>query len=587
MAVSQAQPVIGRGISMKKELFGELRFLYRYVKSSKRSFVLFFIGWHLEAFVNFVLPLLFGRLIDEMVYYKNTQNLIKIVLVIVTASIFLCSLYFFIYTFYNYNYGKYATNIKLDLMRHLTRLDINTVQGYKNGEIITMVDKYSDECVTIINRNVIYTFYCIFVIITYAAYIFLVNVRLGICAIVFVILSTIISLKRTDKINQYAEREKRIYGKYSGWLIEMINGIRDLRLLGAEENVVNRFVKYIHELLQISLKKNILGLHISNIAEGTTLLLRIVLFYIGARYIINGDLTLGAFVVVLTYYDEIRQNVLYLNEYFVDLQDRVSYVKYIREFMGITGEKQNFKRKHVFFKTGNITFDNIVFSYNENKLLSHLTLHIKDKDHVALVGKSGCGKSTLMNLLIAFIRPTEGAIYIDGQNISEMRTGDLRRQIGIVQQQAHIFNGTIRENLLYGNLKATEDELVNACRKAHIYDFILTLEEKMDTVVGEGGVNLSGGQAQRIAIARILLKNPPIIIFDESTSALDSKTESHILDGWDLFTDKTIIVISHKISTIVRCNKIAVLENGVISDYGDTGYIAENNQYFKQLFSIG
>ena len=143
---------------MNKELFVELRFLYQYVKRSKRSFILFFIGWHLEALINLILPLLFGHLIDEMVYYKNPQNLIKIVCVIVVASVFLCSLYFFIYTFFNYNYGRYATDIRLDLMRHLMELDVNTVQSHKNGEIITMIDRYADECVTIINRNVIYTF---------------------------------------------------------------------------------------------------------------------------------------------------------------------------------------------------------------------------------------------------------------------------------------------------------------------------------------------------------------------------------------------------------------------------------------------
>lgn len=548
---------------------------------------MFFIGWHLEALINLILPLLFGYMIDEMVYYRNAQNLIKIVFVIIVVSVFLCSLYFFIYTFFNHNYEEYATKIKLDIMKHLTKLEVNTVQEYKNGEIITMVDNYADECVLIINRNVIYTFYCIFVIIIYSLYIFLVDVKLGICAMVFVFLSTVISLKRTEKINQYAEKEKRIYGKYTGWLIEMINGIRDLRLLGAEESVVKRFVKYVHDLLQINLKKNIYGLHANNIAEGVTLFLRIVLFVIGAVYIINGSLTLGLFVVVLTYYDEIRQNVLYLNSYFVDLQDRISYVRYIREFIGLPTEKENEDSEPVNFKSGDIVFDNIVFSYNECELLTHLNLHINNGDHIAVVGKSGSGKSTLTSLLLAFVRPSEGNIYIDGNDISTMRLCDLRRQIGIVQQRVYIFNGTIRENLLYGKLNATEEELINACRQAHIYDFILSLDKQLDTVVGECGVSLSGGQAQRIAIARIILKNPPIIIFDESTSALDSKTESSILDQWDLFTDKTLIVISHKISTIARCNKTAVLENGVINDYGDTGYIAENNQYFKRLFSIG
>lgn len=406
---------------MNKKLINELHFLYQYVKKSRRSFILFFVGWHLEAVINLILPLLFGLLIDEMVYYKNPGNLIKTVLVIIVASVFLCSLYFFIYTFYNSNYGKYATNIKLDIMKQLARLTMGKVQEYKKGEILAMVDTYADECVTIINRNVIYTFYCIFVIITYFIYILRVDVKLGVCAGIFVILSTVISLKRTEKINSYAEKEKRIYGKYTGWLMEMINGIRDLRLLGAEEKVVNRFTKYVHELLRLNLKKNILTLHISNFADGITLALRVVLFFIGAGYIVNGTLTLGMFTVVLAYYDEIRQNVLYLNGYFVDLQDRISYVSYIREFIGLPTERDNKNSKAVTFQTGEILFDNITFSYNECQLLNHLNLHINDKDHIALVGKSGEGKSTLASLLLAFIYPVEGNIYVDGNDIKNMR----------------------------------------------------------------------------------------------------------------------------------------------------------------------
>ena len=574
------------GINMDKKLFVELRFLFKYVKSSKRSFILFFIGWHLEAFINLMLPLLFGRLIDEMVYYKNVSNLIKFVFVIIILSLFLCSLYFLIYTFYNYNYGKYATNIKLDLMNHMTKLDGKTMQSYKNGEIITMVDQYADECVTIVNRNVIYTFYCLFIIIIYTASIFIVNARLGICTLVFVILSTIISLKKTKKINQNAEKEKRIYGKYSGWLMEMIHGVRDLRLLGAEHRVLKKFKNYIHELQHINFNKRIFGLHINNLAEAITLVFRIILLCIGAKYISDGIITLGIFIVILSYYDEIRQNILYLNGYYVDLQDRISYVRYIRKFLKLPQEKQNSSSENVRFNTGDINFENIVFSYNECELLNRLNLHIKNKDHVALVGKSGCGKTTLMNLLIAMIHPSEGNISIDGNNINNIRISALRKQIGIVHQQPYLFNGTIKQNLLYGNLHATEIELIDACKKAHIYDYITSLEAKMDTLIGEGGVSLSGGQAQRIAIARILLKNPPIIIFDESTSALDSETENSILDEWDLFIDKTIIVVSHKISSIMRCNKIAIIENGVISDYGDADAIAENNTYFKHLFSI-
>ena len=448
---------------MNLKLISELKFLSKYVKENKKSFVMFFWGWHLEAVINLMLPLLFGRLIDEMVYYKNLLNFFKLVLVIFVLSVFLCTLYFAIYTFYNQNYGKYAVKIKMDIMDHILNTDIQTINDVKNGDLITMINSYADECVTIINRNVIYTFYCCFVIAFYVLYIYAVDLKLGVIVTLFVAISIFVSLKTTHHINKFSDKEKLLYGRYTGWLLEMINSVVDLRLLQAEKKIQRDFSEHIKHVLHAGYKKNKFSLHLSNIAEGTTLCFQLLMFFIGALYIKNDAITLGMFVTIMTYYGEVRQNVLYLNEYFIDLQDRVSYVKYIRNFLQKPSEKDDLKKKDIVIARGEIDLCNVCFSYDSNIILNGLSLTIHPGEHIALVGNSGCGKTTLINMLIGYLSPLTGEIYIDGVNIEDIARKSLRRQIGVVHQEAYIFNGTIRQNLMMGNLHASEEELLQAC----------------------------------------------------------------------------------------------------------------------------
>ncbi|MDW2112641.1 ABC transporter ATP-binding protein [Vibrio sp. 1731] len=241
---------------------------------------------------------------------------------------------------------------------------------------------------------------------------------------------------------------------------------------------------------------------------------------------------------------------------------------------------------------GGIHFDNVSFHYGENKgVISHLDLNIKPGEKVGLVGRSGAGKSTLVNLLLRFHNVEDGSIKIDGQNISEVTQDSLRSKIGMVTQDTSLLHRSIRDNILYGNPDATEEDLLKATKQAHAHEFIETLTDPFgnagyDAQVGERGVKLSGGQRQRIAISRVLLKDAPLLVLDEATSALDSEVEAAIQESLnELMQGKTVIAIAHRLSTIAQMDRLIVLDKGSIVEQGSHQELIANNGIYAQLWA--
>lgn len=241
---------------------------------------------------------------------------------------------------------------------------------------------------------------------------------------------------------------------------------------------------------------------------------------------------------------------------------------------------------------GGIHFDNVSFHYGENKgVISHLDLNIKPGEKVGLVGRSGAGKSTLVNLLLRFHDVEDGSIKIDGQNISEVTQDSLRSKIGMVTQDTSLLHRSIRDNILYGNPDATEEDLLKATKQAHAHEFIETLTDPFgnvgyDAQVGERGVKLSGGQRQRIAISRVLLKDAPLLVLDEATSALDSEVEAAIQESLnELMQGKTVIAIAHRLSTIAQMDRLIVLDQGSIVEQGSHQELIANNGIYAQLWA--
>ena len=234
---------------------------------------------------------------------------------------------------------------------------------------------------------------------------------------------------------------------------------------------------------------------------------------------------------------------------------------------------------------GDIKYQNVNFSYNNKEtILKNINLNINEGETLAIVGETGGGKTTICNLLLRFYDVDSGEITVDGINIKNFKKENLRRHIGIIQQDVFLFAGTIKENIMFGKKDAKDEEVYEAAKKAKIYDEILKMKNGFDTYVGERGVVLSGGQKQRISIARVFLKNPSILILDEATSALDSVTEFMVQKSLnELSKGKTCIIIAHRLSTIRSANKIAVVENGEIVEYGTRDELLNKNSKYKKF----
>ncbi len=568
-------------------MWDSIQFLRKYLIKYKTSFIMFFLGWFLQGVLQVVLPLLFGILIDEMVYYKDVDTFMKISLLIFVLTVFLSILYFMIYAFHNHITNRYAFDIKIDLFSHLLSLETHNVEDAKAGDLINTLKSYTTQCVYLVTRNIIYNVYQAIFISFFVACIFMIHIQLGLLVMAFAPLSVYLTLKSGKKIRKFSDRERVAYGDYVGWLFEMLNRIKDIRLLNAEKRVQRTFATKHKELFYLSVRKKFFSLNLMNGVEFLNLCLQLTLFGVGAYLTIQGKMTIGLLTVVFIFFKEIKEAIIAVNGYYVDLQDRLSAVKYIKDFKELTVEP-NEEKPDLKVTDGVIVFDHMDFTHKGRKeIFKGLTLNINAGERVALVGKSGSGKTTLVNMIVGFLIPEEGRVLIDGQDLAQVSLNSIRQKVGIVQQNVLIFDGTIRENIQLGNLKATEEQLIMACEKTGIAKMISKLPNGLDTVIGSNGMNLSGGQKQLIAITRVYLKDPAIILLDEATSALDKDTEHIVHEAWDdIFQNKTVIVISHKISSIMHCSRTVLLEEGRIVEDGETHQLLHGSRRFQDLFSL-
>jgi len=260
-----------------------------------------------------------------------------------------------------------------------------------------------------------------------------------------------------------------------------------------------------------------------------------------------------------------------------------------QELMQIKSTVRDDAKEEMESVKGHIAFNNVNFTYEEQGegILKDINFTITPQEHIALVGGTGSGKSTLCALIMRFYEPQIGSIKIDGKDIKEVSVKSLRRQIGIVQQDVFLFNGTIKENILYGRLEASEEEVIAAAKKANIHEFVMGLAEGYESVVGERGIKLSGGQKQQLSIARIFLKDPAILILDEATSALDNITEHYVQKSLDaLAQNRTVITIAHRLSSVKNASKILVMKNGRIAEEGTHKELLSFNGVYQTLHDL-
>ncbi len=566
-----------------------LKKFFAYYKPHKRLFIIDFSSAIFVAILELAFPIAVQAYVDHLILDGN-WSLIVTVGILLLAVYLLSTFLQYIVSYLGHKLGiNIETDMREDLFVHVQRQSFKFFDNTKTGHIMSRITNDLFDIGELAHHGPEDAF--ISVMTFFGAFIIMFNVNPQLALVALIMVPLLIALITFCNIAMN-KAWKNMYVKIAdvnARVEDAVSGARVVQSFTNEDFEVKRFMKdnNLFRKAKLVAYKVMAWTHSSIYMMTRFFTLAVLVF--GAWLSLNGELTHG----------ELISFVLYTNVLIRPI-DKVSallelYPKGMagfKRFQNLLAEEPEIKdrpnAKKVDHLNGNIQFENVHFSYDRYKpVLKGIDLKINAGETVAFVGPSGAGKSTICSLIPRFYDIDQGAITIDGMDIRDMTKKSLRSQIGIVQQDVFLFTGTVRENIAYGNLTATDEEIVEAAKRAHLHEVIEQLPQGYDTQIGERGLKLSGGQKQRMAIARMFLKNPPILILDEATSALDTETEKIIQSSLnELSVNRTTLVIAHRLATIRDADRVVVVTEDGIAEEGTYDELLQANGIFKNLHDI-
>ena len=413
------------------------------------------------------------------------------------------------------------------------------------------------------------------------------DIRLSVIIIILTPISLIISYIIVKKSKKYVKKEVDLQGEISGYLEEYIGGERIVKAFNHEEKSIENFKKINTNFNKVSTK----SIFYSTLTNPTTRFINGIVYgsvgLFGCVFALNGTMLVGTITAFLTYANKFGEPFSTISEQISDIQQAFAAANRVFNILEEKDEPSDEMQPDLLNCTGEVEIKNVNFSYvPKTNLIQNLNLSVKQGQKVAFVGPTGCGKSTIINLLMRFYDVNSGYITVSDTPIKEVSRSSLRAKYGMVLQDTWLFNSTIRENIAYGNPNAPLDDIIEAAKLAGIHEYIEKLPKKYDTEIIEGGSNLSQGEKQLICIARVMLLKPPMLILDEATSNIDTRTEKSVQEAFDkMMQGRTSFVVAHRLSTITSADIILVMNKGQIIEQGTHSELLKKKGFYANLYN--
>ena len=553
----------------------QIKRFVRYYAGHKVLFAMDMFCALLMAIADLFYPMITRNIMND--YIPNRQLRLILVWGAALVAIYLLKL----------ELGYFVQDMRRDVFARLQKLPFSYFDNNKTGTIMSRIVNDLMDISELAHHGPEDLFLSVIMLI--GSFIMLSRINLLLTAIIFCCLPPIVifTVVIRRRMHEAFRKTREEVGEINARLENSLTGIRVSKAFTNDAYENEKFAERNNAFVKARKRAYKVMAEFHSVNTFLTDTMNVIVMVAGGIFCYNGTITLGDFTAFMLYINLFLNPVRRLVGFIEQYQNGMTGFKRFTELMDAAAEEDTPGASDMKDVRGKLEFKGVSFSYGEGKtVLSDVSLTVEQGRTIALVGPSGGGKTTLCNLLPRFYDITEGEIRIDGKNIKDITLRSLRESIGIVSQDVFLFTGTIYENIAYGNVHATREQVIAAAKRAKIHEFVETLPDGYDTYIGEHGIKLSGGQKQRISIARVFLKDPPILILDEATSALDNATENMIQESLEkLMAGRTAMVVAHRLSTVRRADEILVLTDNGIEERGTHAELLEKNGIYADLYN--
>ena len=563
------------------------RFL-AYYKPHRGPMVADMLASLLIAFIGMVYPIVTNLMLNDFIPNQKYSLICWAGFSILALYLIRYALRYFV-QYYGHIIGvRMQAQMRSDMFRHLQTLPYSYYDGSETGKIMSRMTNDLMNVSELAHHGPENLLICSVMIITSFVYLWTLEPILTLIIFACVpVLASVSFFCRKRMRDAFTERRTSV-AAINASLESSISGIRVTKAFTNSPREIEKFEKSNGLFVEASRKAYQAMASFFSSTSFVTDVFNVIILIAGGLFLYRGRISFGDYSTFIVSVNLFIGPVTTLIQFMEQYQDGVTGFRRFLEVMDAEPERDRESARELSDVKGEITLEEVSFRYDESKeVLDRVNLTVRPGQKLALVGPSGGGKTTICHLLPRFYALEEGSIRIDGTDIRDVTLASLRRHIGIVQQDVFLFNGSIRDNILYGRPDATEEEMIEAAKRANIHDYVLSLEKGYDTEIGERGVRLSGGQKQRLSIARVFLKDPAILILDEATSALDNTTEILIQQALDeLCRGRTTLVVAHRLSTIKNADEIAVISEGRVTEQGSHEELMAKKGLYYELYSL-